>query len=314
MSWTDAFPVLSDEMVEEFLANATEEEKAVLEEFHGVAEIINPQDKPRVVSCSLFWKNVRASDPDLPEPTAERMRKAKELGLALRHDPWEHYALPLQREVPALRERLPDVAFRVHLAQDLEFLIADLVAAGCEVALMKGSSVRHAPGSLWRYLPLEMEGKLVTVMDVERVPIIETDLARTRMMDEAGLGCWRVPQTDDFAPDGNVRYTPFFGDRFGARGGLPMRLLLDAFTWHCRRGTMDSMVECPGRGRIHAAQTDWPDYGIDEWFLTTAVYPRIAASGVLTLLPTSARSLFLPMDIEFVTWANPASQAVYYQG
>lgn len=312
MSWTDAFPFLTDEMVEEFAEKASGEDKAELEEFHGVAEVIKPRDKPQVVSCSLFWKNVRTSDPNLPEPTAERMKRARELGLAPRHDPWEHYVIPLLREAPILREKMPDVAFRVHLAKDLAFLIPDLVTAGCEVALMKGSSVRMAPGALWRYLPLEMEGKHVTVMDVERIPIIEADLARTRTMAEAGLGCWRVPQTEDFSPNGQVRYTPFFGDRFGARGGLPVRLLLDAFTWHCRRGTMNSTVLCPGKGRIRAAQADWPDYGFDEWFLTAALYPRIAATGLLTLVPASARSLFLPVDIEFVTWANADSQLVYY--
>lgn len=312
MSWTDVFPILTDQMVEEFTADATLEDKEELEGFHGVAEVFNPQDKPHVVSCSLFWKNVRNGDSDLPEPTTELMKKASEMGLALRHDPWEHYVLPLQREVPELRERLPDVAFRVYLANDLEFLIPALVKAGCEVFLMKGSSIRMAPGALWRYLPLEMPKNLITVMDVERVPIIEADLVRTRMMAEAGLGCWRVPQTGDFSPEGEIRYTPFFGDRFGARGGLPVRLLLDAFTWHCRRGTMDHTVACPGNGRIRAAQPDWPDYGIDEWFLATAIYPRIASSGMLTLVPAHARSLYLPLDIEYVTWANPHSQMLYF--
>ena len=77
---------------------------------------------------------------------------------------------------------------------------------------------------------------------------------------------------------------------------------------------MESMVHCPGKGKVAVAQPDWPDYGFDEWFLTAALYPRIAAAGVLTLVPASARSLFLPVDIEFTTWANPASQLVYFHG
>ena len=91
-----------------------------------------------------------------------------------------------------------------------------------------------------------------------------------------------------------------------------MRLLLDAFTWHCRRRTLQSMIGFPGMGLISAAQPTWPDYGIDEWFLATVIYPRVAETGILTLLPSTARSLMLTYDIEYVTWANPNSQLIYF--
>ncbi len=314
MSWTDIYPVFTDEMLDEFHELATPGEKAELEEWYGVAQVFNAQDKPHIASFSLFWKNVKACDPDLPQPTRDRMKRARELGLALRFDPWEHYVEPLLREVPALREQFPEVVFRVHLAKDLEFLIPELVAAGCEVRLMKSSSIRLAPGGLWRYLPLEEEGKLITLIDSDRVGEIAADIARTEAMGQSGLGVWRLPQTTDFNPSGEIRYTPFFGQQFGIRGGWPTKLLLQAFTWYCRRGKMNSMVECPGRGPIPAAQPNWPDYGFDEWFLATAIYPRVAASGVLTMVPTSARSLLLALDIEYVTWANPKSQLVYFPG
>ena len=154
MSWTDIFPVFTDEMVDEFHRAATPDEKAELEEWYGVEQVFNLQDRRHIAGISLFWKNVKASDPDLPEPTRDRMKRARELGLALRYDPWEHYVEPLLREVPVLRVQFPNVVFRVHLAKDLEFLVPDLVEAGCEVQLMKSSSIRLAPGALWRYLPL----------------------------------------------------------------------------------------------------------------------------------------------------------------
>lgn len=312
MSWTDVYPVFTYEMVDEYDELATAAEKEELEEWYGVEEVFNLQDKGHIASVSLFWKNVKACDPELPEPTRDRMKRARELGLALRFNPWEHYVEPLLREVPALRKRFPDVVFRVHLAKDLEFLIPDLVEAGWEVRLMKSSSIRLAPGALWRYLPLEEEGKLVTVIDADRIGYAPADIARTEAMGQSELGVWRVPQTTDFSPSGEIRYTPFFGQGFGSRGGCPVKLLLQAFTWYCRSGKMNSMIQFPGAGPVPAAQPDWPDYGFDEWFLAVAMYPRVAASGVLTLVPAAERSLLLTLDIEYVTWANPNSQLVYF--
>ncbi|MEI7912110.1 MAG: hypothetical protein WCK77_20955 [Verrucomicrobiota bacterium] len=311
MSWTDIFPVFTDEMVDEFHSAATADEKAELEEWYGVEQVFNRQDKRHIASVSLFWKNVKACDPDLPEPTRDRMKRARELGLALRYDPWEHYVEPLLREVPVLRVQFPNVVFRVHLAKDLEFLVPDLVEAGCEVQLMKSSSIRLAPGALWRYLPLEEEGKLITLIDSDRVGEIALDIARTEAMGQSDLGVWRFPQTSDFNPNGEIRYTPFLGQHFGIRGGWPIKLLMQAFTWYCRCGKMNSMIAFPGSGLIPTAQPHWPDYGFDEWFLATALYPRVAASGVVTLVWSSDRSLLLTLDIEYVTWANPKSQLIY---
>jgi hypothetical protein len=314
MSWTDVYPIFTDEMVEEFRDCATPGEKAELEELYGVEQVFNAQAKPHIASFSLFWKNVNACDPDLPQPTPDLMKRARELGLALRHDPWPHYVVPPLRVVPALREQFPDVVFLVHLAKDLEFLIPVLVEAGCEVRLMKSSSIRLAPGGLWRYLPLEEEGKLITLTDVDRIEEISPDIVRTEVTSQSGFGLWRIPQITDFNPEGEIRYTPFFGQHFGIRGGWPVKLLLQAFTWYCRHGKMSSMIEFPGAGLIPAAQPNWPDYGFDEWFLATVMYPRVAASGILSLVPSSARSLLLTLDIEYATWANPKSQLVYFPG
>lgn len=81
MSWTDFYPVFTDEMVDEFHEFATSAEKAELEEWYGVEQVFNPQDKRHIASISLFWKNVKACDPDLPEPTRDRMKRARELGV-----------------------------------------------------------------------------------------------------------------------------------------------------------------------------------------------------------------------------------------
>lgn len=285
MSWTEVFPVLTDEMIEGFDASATPDERAELEEWYGVEQVFNRQEKSHIVSFSLFWKNVRAADPDLPEPTRDRMQNARELGLALRFDPWEHYVAPLIQGVPQLGRQFPDVVFRVHLAKDLEFLIPDLVAVGCEVWWMKSSSIRFAPGGLWRFLPFEESGKRITVAVVDRIGHVPEDILRTEAMAKADLGSWRVPLPTDTRTDGSVCYLPFLGCHSGMRGGWSVRKLLDAFTWHCRRGTMSSSVNFPGGGQRPVEQTRWPDYGFDEWFLTVALYPRVALLGFSPLCP-----------------------------
>ncbi|MEI7912101.1 MAG: hypothetical protein WCK77_20910, partial [Verrucomicrobiota bacterium] len=57
--------------------------------------------------------------------------------------PWNHYVLPLLDGARTLKEARPDLTFRVYLAADPEILVEDLVAAGCEVMVMKSSNCRR---------------------------------------------------------------------------------------------------------------------------------------------------------------------------
>lgn len=314
MAWTEVFPVFTEEMVDEFDEQATPEERAQLEEWYGVERVLNPQAvSAEVVSVSLFWKNVRAGDPELPEPTREILQSAQELGLAKRFSPWDHYVRPLLELVPGLRRRFPAIVFRVYLAKDLGFLADELAAAGNEVHLMKSSSINFAPGGLWRFLPLGEEGKLVTVTDIDRLNELESDLTRTRTMAQAGVGAWRVPVPVDMTGDWKICYLPFMGCQFGVRGGLlDVRKLLDAFTWHARRGNVDPTVIFPNCGPLPIQAHKWPTYGFDEFFMTLAAYPRLAQHGMLTFVPTTARSQLLTLDVEYVTWGNPNSELVYF--
>ena len=66
-------------------------------------------------------------------------------------------------------ERHPEVSFRLYLARDLEFLVEDLTGLGWEVHLMKSPSVRYCPGGFWRFLALGERGRLVTVIDTDRM-------------------------------------------------------------------------------------------------------------------------------------------------
>jgi len=312
MSWTDAFPVMSEEMVEEFEALATPAEKAELEEWYGVKEIFNAQDKAHLVSFSIFWKPGSASKKAYPTPTREILMTAGELELDLPFDPWLHEIQPVLDTVPALLGKFDDVTARVYLAADLDFLMPDFVEAGCEVYLMRHSSLAHAPGAAWRLLAFAEKDRLVTMIDSDGIRDVALDLNRTRAMQKTGLRCWREPICFDYDRSGKVIYNAFRGCHMGLVGGWPMEKLLHAFTWHSIRGNFSTMVELPGCGPKPIGSGHWPDFGFEEWFLTVVMYPRWAAGGMLTFVPTGTHSSLLLMDIEYVTWANPKSELVIF--
>ena len=133
MSWTSVFPVLSDEMVGQYEAEATAAEKAELAEWFAVKTVINAKPETRhVASFSLFWKNPRQDDPDLPALDRKTLKHAKRRGLVRRFDPWSHYVQPLLDGARQILPNRSDVSFRIYLAADLELLVKDLVKAGCE--------------------------------------------------------------------------------------------------------------------------------------------------------------------------------------
>lgn len=178
---------------------------------------------------------------------------------------------------------------------------------------MKSSSINFAPGGLWRFLPFEEEGKTVVVTDVDRLNELESDLTRTRTMVQAGVGAWRVPVPIDLSNDRKVSYLPFMGCQFGIQGGLlEVSELLDAFTWHALKDHLDPSVIYPDCGPLPIQSHKWPSYGFDEYFMNVAAYPRLAQEGMLTFVPSGAKSLLLTLDVEYCTWGNPNSELVYF--
>lgn len=313
MSWTEVYPVMDEDMVDEFETAATPEERTELEEWYGVREVFNAQpDKKHLLAFSLFWKPSAASKKVYPTPTREILMNAGELGLDLRFEPWPHYIQPILDEVPKILEQFDDVAVRVYLAADLDFLVEDMVEAGCEVFLMRHPSIAHAPGVAWRVLAFAEKDRLVTMVDADRLKEVAADIERTRAMERTGLGTWRVPVMIDQDPEGKVVYKPFIGCQIGAKGGWPMERLLHAFTWHMMKGSIPTTVEIPGCGPRPINHGYWPDFGFEEWFLGVVMYPRMAGGGMLTFVPANASSTLLTLDVEYVTWSNPESQLVYF--
>jgi glycosyltransferase involved in cell wall biosynthesis len=251
--------------------------------------------------------------PDIEIKTRAQVMRPGKKGL-LRFDPWSHYVEPLIRGAYWLQKHRKEAVFRVYLAADMRFLVPDLVAAGCEVFLMKSNSLAHNPGAMWRFLAFEDagNGRMVTVVDADRAGKPETDMAQTEEATRLGLGWWRVPVWGELNEVGNVSYRPILGCQFGGNQMLPTKLLMQALIWNTQKGKIDPMAKLPGckPARVHGSL--WPDYGFDEWFLLTSVYPRAAFDGLLTFVPAEAKSRLLPLDIEYAQWANAKSEMVYF--
>jgi hypothetical protein len=317
MSWTDVFPVLTDEMVGEFVERATPGELAELEEWFGERDVIHPRTVKgagqHVVAASLFWKNTKASEPELPTLSRELLMNAESMGLVRRFNPWDHYVQPLLDGAEKVSEERPEVVFRVYLAADLEFLVPDFVERNCEVRLMRSSSLRHNPGAMWRFLALEHEG-LVTITDSDRACEVLHDIERTELVVKHGLGHWRVAYIWGDDQHDCSHYRTIMACQFGSASSLPTSRLMRAMLWHSRRGSLPDYCRKGSECKVTAFGSNWPDYGFDEWFLNVAVYPRIAFSGVLTFVPWVDRKLnhWFALDIEYVTWANQASEILHY--
>ena len=266
-----------------------------------------------MVAASLFWKNTKAEEPELPALSRDLMKNALQLGLVRRFEPWDHYVQPLLDGAEKLAITRPEVIFRVYLAANLEFLVPDLLERNCEVYLMKGSSIRHNPGAMWRFLALEHDG-LVTITDSDRAGDVAHDIERTELVVQHGLGHWRVPYTWGDDEHDCTHYRTIMACQFGSSCEMPAARLMRAMLWHTERGSLPTSCRVAGEVRREAFGGNWPDYGFDEWFLNVAVYPRIVLSGVVTLLWNDRRlNHWFALDIEYVTWANPKSEILYYE-
>lgn len=56
MSWSDIFPIMDDEMVKSYCAEATEKERSILAQYFSIEEKYNMRESKHVVATSLFAK------------------------------------------------------------------------------------------------------------------------------------------------------------------------------------------------------------------------------------------------------------------
>ena len=315
MSWSDFFPVLDDALVDRYLGLKASE-KSKYQEHFAVDSIFNRKSSQHIVATSLFWKPAHIEFGDFPVLSRELLQNpGKHIGGSRNCHPWLDYVKPLLDGAIKLQKLRPDVSLRIYLAKDLEFLVTDFVDLGCEVFLMKSSSIRHNPGAMWRFLAME-EASLVTITDSDRARSVIHDIKRTELVRKAGLKYWRVPyflahEEPEFGSPGNYRTA--WACQFGSASPLPTRLLMEACVWGSTNGLLSTNCRVAMRD-IPCFGSTWPTYGYDEWFLNVAVFPRIAFEGVHTLVGYRDKALnkWFALDIEYCTWANSKSEILLF--
>ena len=306
VGWDKILPFLTDAHVAEYERMATRAERAQLDEWFGVAKVLNARPAKHVLATSLFWKHVDVGTPDLPVPTLDLLQNAKQYGLVLRFDPWAHYVQPLLQGAAQLAGTRPDITVRVYLAADLEFLVP-MLTEHCEVHLMHHSSLRATLGAMWRFLAMEDTEDLVSIIDADT---LATDAERVLRMTEnvtAGdLASWRQINGTEVDAAGFFVYRPMMGCTMGSRLRLPMVRLMKAFTWHFQRGLFPTKILHPKRGELPHFQNPWAGYGTDEWFLATTAFPRWLASGLISL--GGGGPCIFPRDTALAAMTNPRSR------
>jgi hypothetical protein len=323
MGWSDTFPILDEVHIDDYRLEASATERRELDGYFRIAKKINRRKSATLVVTSLFWKPQWTEDGAYPPVTREAMKKGikkKRLKKGESQDlrktePWTHYVEPLFKGAAWLRETKPEVTLRVYLAGDMEWLVADLVALGIEVYLMEHSSLVANPGAMWRFLAMEEASARRTVLigDADRLHLAGIDVERGTTLAKLGLGGWRVPQFGILNERNQLSYRPMLATHFGCAVKLPAAELMKALIWNVRRGAMACTTSAPGLGEREIAGSCFPDYGFDEFFLMTAIYPRLAHKGLLTFVSTMARSPYLAMDIEFAALSNRKSELIWWE-
>lgn len=312
MSWSSIFPVFGPELVANYRGDATAAERAVLAEMFAIERTNGARPAAHIISTSLFWKQGLPGFEELPPLTRTLLRRANVMNMPIFRAPWSSYVHPLLRGAEVLRQSGTDALLRVYLAGDMDFLEKDLLQAGCEVVLMKHCSTGHLPGAMWRFLALAESDRPVTIIDADEATTLLADVLRTEEMVRAGLKFWRTPRWLGSDETSGGTYRPIQAGHFGCAHAIPIRQLMEAFIWATEKGLVPNTAVIPGCGQQAVKGTLWPYYGFDEWFLLAAIFPRVAQRGMLTMCSVSARSVMLPLDVEYTTWSNPRSEFIYF--
>lgn len=315
MAWSDIFPIFDDSHADNYIKGDPSDS---LSDHFEIAGIFGQQPQQHVLSASLFWKNVNSNQPDILKPSREMLLDPDKFGITRRYHPWLHYVKPILQSRKAVEifgsQFDLDFKVRVYLASDLEFLIEDLLEASVEVHLMKSPSVAFCPGGLWRFLAFDDASDGVTsIIDADMLfgPSLHIEACR-RMIDN-DLGAWRYFNGFENKTDDGLYYRPMWGFGSGIDRGRHDRNwghLLKTFARASIEGGFEPVANHPTYGRQPIVTSAWPNYGFDEWWMQSVLYPRACRSGLLTYTSHAFASWSFAADVEYTTWANPKSTLI----
>lgn len=303
MSWTDHFPVLeaSADISPHGPTNAWSTE------VFSVDQSYVDSGKGHIVSTGASWLSLSRPQDSFPNvPRVMELLSGRTFGPLSRVEKWLVY---LGQAVRGLQRRQEPVGMRVYLAPELKDWAQAIAEAGGEAVVMAGNSFLEST-NLWRLLALE-ESRLVTLVGPHRIREAVQMADLTERMKLAALCFWREPGYGTARTRDMTDYRPVLGAGMGSTGGLPIRRLLCDLDAAMSAGRIRPECRMPDGRTRRLAGAEWPQPGFDEWFLLAAVYPRVAQGGILTVVEGQRLSpTLLALDIEYVTWANPAATVI----
>lgn len=305
MSWSDHFPILTDEQVLHFEDSASLEERCALNNLFAGRRLASRHGCLHLICLTL--------SPELPPPS-------RFLSAFSPPGSWSNLnkcipaeiSILLQNTTRRLASERPEVGLRIYLDPVWAESADGLLEMGCDVILMAGASAGPNPASLWRFLALE-EDLTVTFLSLADLGHMDVFIERSAALGPSGMKLWRSPM------DRRLNYRPIDPDRFGSIQARPVRDLLCAFTWHVKRGqgpressSVEGTKETQPLQAERERKADWGGPDLAEFFLMSAIYPRAAFDGMLSLIEAHQQhSTWQLLDIEYANWSNADSEILF---
>lgn len=301
MSWTDYFPVLTLEQVLHYEASASADERCALENLFAGRSLASKHMGNHLICLTL--------SPGLPPPSGFLPENWDNPGKSTP----AQVLIILQSLARRLASERPEVGLRIYLDPAWSESANELLEMGCEVVLMAQPSGGPNPAGLWRFLALEEE-RTATFLSLVDLGQADVFIERSAALRSTGMKMWRSPL------DRRLNYRPIDPDRFGSIEARPLRDLLYAFTWYAKQAKeaqkspsleREATVR-PLRAKADEQEADWADPDLAGFFLMSAIYPRAASDGMLSLIEADHQhSSWHLLDIEYATWSNANSELLF---
>lgn len=297
-SITELFPKFGDVQLNEYRTKSSPTEREELDSMFEVVDKIDCKPTNFVLSTSIYCR------PHNPGP--KRIEPLTVENLKIPHPSvrggkawWNIYFRPLLADLDRIR---PPWIVRVHLAEDLDFLLPHLKHPRVETWIMKHSSELTMPGMLWRYMPLE-EGVNMIARGADSLWPDPGYWHLLRDFNESPCRFFRRFLPRDQDGSGSIVYRAIPGPLVVKEGSrIPVVDYAKTWIWFQRSGLWPTVARLPWLrdpapkfGMQH-----WAKYGQDEQFLSHWIYHLACGEGLYTVTDAGHSSRIASYDMGYV--------------
>lgn len=302
-SITQLFPRFGEEQLKRFQEESTPEERAELDSMFEVVEVIDEKFSNYVVSTSLYCRPHNPDQQRIHPITLENLQKPNR-NVRNGQSWWETYLQPLLRDLDRIQ---PPWNLRLHLAEELKFLIPHLQHPRVEFRIMKHPSEFTIPGMLWRYLPLE-DGVTLLARGADSLWPYKAYWDLVQGFSGSSCRFFRRFLPRDLDRTGSLVYRTIPGPLLVKEGEpLPYTEFAKAWIWFQKNDLWPRTARLawlPGEVSKFGLE-HWAKYGQDEQFLSHWLYHLACEEGLYTAINEVNRSVIIDHDRCFVESHDP---------